>query len=336
MTRSEHPVKLSIVTTIYRSREFLPQFIDECLGALSQLGWTDFEIVCVIDGSPDDSLDYLMERRRTLPNLVIVELARNFGHHPAVLAGLNQARGELVFLIDCDLEVRPAVVIDFHRKMQEGSIDVVFGYQEARKGTLIEKHGGGFFWKVFNRISATRIPENAITERLMNRRYVDSLLSLGDKNLFLGGMMHWVGFNQVGIPAQKTQREGAATYTLFRRIGLLINAVTSFSSAPLRFLFYSGALVTVVSFAVVGVLVTRKLADPDSVVSGFTFLASLSLLNFGLTIMALGIIGIYLARIFSQTQNRPTFIVRSIHGGGERGQDADPDCETDATSVTRG
>ena len=272
-----------------------------------------FELIFVIDGSPDDSLDFLIERRGSNTKIVIVELARNFGHHHAIVAGLTYAKGEKIFLIDCDLEVRPAVLLDLHAKMQEGDYDVAYGYQEARKGGFLEKHGGGFFWSLFNHISATKVPENVLTERLMSKRYVESLLSMGDKNLFLGGMMYWVGYPQVGVPLVKTQREGASSYTFRKRLALLVEAISSFSSVPLRFLFYSGTAITAISFMATIVLIARKFLYADIVLIGFTFLATMMLLNLGLTILALGIIGIYLARIFTQSQNRPNFIVRNVY-----------------------
>ena len=177
----------------------------------------------------------------------------------------------------------------------------------------MEKHGGGFFWNLFNFVSATKVPENMLTERLMTKRYVDSLLSLGDRNIFLGGMMYWVGYRQVGIPLVKTRREGTSTYTFGKRLALLVEAISSFSSAPLRFLFYSGVTITGLSFVATLVLLARKLIYADSILIGFTFLATMMFLNLGLTILALGVIGIYLAKIFTQSQSRPNFIVRSIY-----------------------
>src|SRR5688500_2771409 len=129
-TRTE----ISIVSTMYRSRPFLEKFLAECLQALSEIGCDRFEILLVNDGSPDESLVYALERRVDISQLVVIDLSRNFGHHNAVQAGLQHARGNLVFLIDCDLEVTPLVLVEFYRKLRESGCDVVFGYQEARKG----------------------------------------------------------------------------------------------------------------------------------------------------------------------------------------------------------
>lgn len=303
---------LSVVSTMYRSGEFLRRFVEECEKAMLAIGCRDYEILLVNDGSPDDSLQVAMGLRQTRPWLAIVDLSRNFGHHQAMLAGLTFARGRRVFLIDCDLEVSPSVLVRFSERLERTSADVVFGYQEARKGGVLERISGGLFWKFFNALSETAIPENIVTERLMSRRYVDALLKLGDFNLFLAGMMSWTGFVQIGIPVAKAQRHGMSTYTLLKRVQLMVNAVSSFSGRPLVFLFNIGLLITVLSFSYAAYLVVRKVFYGDALV-GFTSLMAMVLLSLGILTTALGIVGIYLGKIFSQVQNRPAYIVKDVY-----------------------
>lgn len=304
--------QISIVSTLYRSRPFLADFLAACLEALRRLAISDFEIVLVNDGSPDDSLEYVLARRQDVKQLVVVDLSRNFGHHHAMQAGLRQARGDLVFLIDCDLEVSPLSLCSFHDKLRETACDMVFGYQERRKGGWFEQISGGVFWKGFNLLSETKIPENIVTERLMNRRFVDALLQLGDHNLFLGGMMSWTGFHQIGLAVAKNQRQGASTYTLLKRINLMINAVSSFSAQPLVWLFNFGVIVTVASFSYASYLVIRKLLFGDALL-GFTSVMGLIALSLGVLTTAVGLVGIYLGKVFTQVQNRPTYIIKDIH-----------------------
>jgi len=303
---------LTIVSTMYRSRQYLPAFIDECTAAAQASALGDWELVLVNDGSPDDSLAYALERRRSDPRIVVVDLSRNFGHHPAMQAGLQHARGELVFLIDCDLEVKPGMFEQFLAKHRQSGADLVFGYQAMRKGGQFEKVSGALFWRGLNALSDVHIPENMLTERLMTRRFVQSLLRLGDHSLFLGGMMSWTGFLQIGIPVPKQQRDGRSTYTLMRRIQLMLTAISSFSSRPLTWLFNAGASITAVSFAYVLYLIFRKIVFNDALV-GFTSLMGLMALSLGIITMALGIVGIYVGKVFSQVQSRPTFIVRDIY-----------------------
>jgi len=303
---------LSIVSTMYRSRPYLPTFIDECIAAAEAAGVRDWELVLVNDGSPDDSLAYALERRAADPRIVVVDLSRNFGHHPAMHAGLSLARGEQVFLIDCDLEVSPAVLALFLERQRATGADLVYGYQEARKGGWFEQWSGAVFWRGLNALSDVHIPENMLTERLLSRRFLQSLLRLGDHNLFLGGMMSWTGFVQLGIPVPKKQREGRSTYTPLRRLQLMLTAVSSFSVRPLTWLFNIGACITLASFGYVAWLVFRKLAFDDALL-GFTSLMGLMALSLGILTMALGIVGIYIGKVFSQVQNRPTYIVRDVH-----------------------
>lgn len=306
------PPEISIVSTLYRSSPFLKSFLAECLQALSAIQCNHFEILLVNDGSPDDSLAYAVKRRVDIPQLVVVDLSRNFGHHNAIQAGLQHARGSLIFLIDCDLEVSPLVLVQFYRKLSESGCDVVFGYQEVRKGGLFEQISGGLFWKGVNFLSDVKIPENIVTERIMTRRYVEGLLQMGDRNLFLGGMMSWAGFHQIGLPVVKKQREGRSTYTPLRRVRLMVNAVTSFSAQPLVWLFSAGIVITLLSFSFAFYLVFRKLVFDDALL-GFTSIMTAIMLSLGILTTAVGIVGIYLGKVFSQVQNRPTYIVKDIY-----------------------
>ena len=303
---------ISIVSTMYRSRPFLERFLAECLQALAELDCTEFEIVLVNDGSPDDSLDYAVSRRKDIPHLVVVDLSRNFGHHYAIQAGLQYARGDQIFLIDCDLEVSPLTLAEFKKKLDISGSDMIYGYQESRKGGLFEKASGGFFYKAFNLLSDIKIPENIATERIMTRRYVEALLQLGDRNLFLGGMMSWTGFKQLGLPLQKKQREGRSSYTLLARIHLMVNAVSSFSAQPLVWMFNIGLTITTFSFLYVFYLVARKVLFDDALL-GFTSMVALTTLSLGIMTTGMGVIGIYLGKIFTQVQNRPTYIVKDLY-----------------------
>ncbi|MET0961760.1 MAG: glycosyltransferase family 2 protein [Noviherbaspirillum sp.] len=303
---------LSIVTTMYRSRRFLDQFLEQCLQSLRDVSCTDFEIVLVNDGSPDDSVAYVLDRKHDIPEIVVIDLSRNFGHHYAMQAGLRHARGDLIMLIDCDLEVSPLVLREFREKLDATGCDMVYGFQEMRKGGMFERASGGFFYKTFNLLSDIKIPENIATERLMTRRYVEALLQLGDYNLFMGGMMSWVGFEQIGIPIKKKQREGSSSYTLLRRIHLMINAVSSFSAVPLVWMFNVGMFITAVSFGYLFYLFFRKIVFDDTMI-GFTSMMAVMTLSLGILTTGLGILGIYLGKVFTQVQNRPTYIVKDIY-----------------------
>jgi putative glycosyltransferase len=308
--RSTAGPALSIVTTLFRSAAFLPEFIERCRSVLRDRSIEQYEIVFVDDGSPDNSREYVLQARSDDPRIKLVDLSRNFGHHRAALAGLRHARGERVFLIDCDLEVPPAILADMLDAMDDSRADVVYGYQAVRSGAGLERLGGKLFWWLYNHLSDTRIPHNVLTERLMTRRYVDALLTLGDRNIFLAGMMYWTGFEQVGIPVAKGVRHGPSTYSFRRRISLLVEAVTSFSTVPLKLTLWIGLTFLVVSFGFAGTLALRKLLYPDTLLLGYTTLLMAIVAMGGVILTLMGVLGIYLSRLFIQAQDRPLYIVR--------------------------
>ncbi len=307
-------LRWSIVSTMYRSREFLEAFLAECVDMMRSLGDGEFEIILVNDGSPDDSIDYVISRCADIRELVVVDLSRNFGHHNAIHAGLRHSRGEFVFLIDCDLEVRPAALRTLFEKLQQTRADMVFGYQQARKGNWFEQFTGRVFYRGINALSDVKVPNNVLTERVMSRRFVDAMLQMGDYNLFIAGMMSWTGYVQIGLPILKVQREGRSNYTLLKKLQLMVNAVSSFSSKPLTWLFNAGIGITLLSFSYVSYLIFRKIAFGDALL-GFTSMMGFLAITLGVTTTALGVVGIYLGKVFNQVQNRPTYIVKDIHKG---------------------
>jgi putative glycosyltransferase len=307
-------MKISVVTTLYRSKIFLDEFIAQIQIALNQIQCVDYELVFVNDGSPDDSLLHLIERKKEIPQIKVLDLSRNFGHHYAIQVGLEYASGDYIFLIDNDLETPPSVLIDFYKEITDDrSLDVVYGYQEIRKGNFVEKCTGSIFWLLINKLSDTKIPHNILTERLMTKQYVESLLRLHDANVFLGGMMYWVGFNQKGLPIKKGLRKGASTYSLKRRAELMLQAITSFSGKPLVWLFYFGLTISFFSTLFIVYLVFQKIIHQDEVQLGWTSIVAINVLILGVISTFLGIIGIYIYKIFRQVQGRPNAIIKKIY-----------------------
>lgn len=305
---------LSIVTTLYKSERFLDAFVAQCQAAMAEIKCENYEIVFVNDGSPDNSLNTVLKIKETNTHIVAVDLSRNFGHHYALMAGLAYSTGDYVFLIDCDLEVPPAYIPTFYTKLlEQKDVDVVYGVQESRKGSFIERSIGGLFYSFFNSLTDTRIPENLLTERLMSRRYVDELIKMGDKNIFMAGMMQWVGYKQISISIKKGLREGQSTYTIGKRISLSMQAITSFSSYPLVMLFKIGVFISTISILTGFYFIVNKLIYPEVVLSGFTFLIVALLFSVGIIVSSIGILGIYIDKLFNQTKNRQTFIVRQIY-----------------------
>jgi putative glycosyltransferase len=305
--------KLSIVTTLYKSSDYIDKFFEKTDAILLDIACTNVEIIVVNDGSPDDSLEKIVriKKLKSYP-VTIIDFSRNYGHHNAIHAGLSMADGDYIFLIDSDLETEPAILKEFINTININECDVVFGYQEKRKGSLFEKFSGKLFWKTFNFLSSSKIQENILTERLMTRKYVDNLLVLNDKNLFMAGMMYWIGFIQIGIPVVKKHRDGKSSYTLFMKLNLMFNAVSSYSSKPLVSLFYFGLIVSAISLIIGIYFALRKILHPELILLGWSSIILTVIFCFGLLITSVGIIGIYLAKIFNQTLNRPLYIIKNI------------------------
>jgi len=305
---------LSVVTTLYKSKAFLEVFLKEIINSIETIEVKDFELIFVNDGSPDDSVDYLLERKKVISQIKIIDLSRNFGHHYAIQAGLDYASGDYIFLIDNDLETPPSVLVKFFNEIQnDATLDVVYGFQETRKGNFIEKKAGSVFWVLINKLSDTKIPHNILTERLMTKQYVNELLRLQDANLFIGGMFYWVGFNQKGIPVKKGLREGASTYTIKRRAELMLQAITSFSGKPLEWLFYIGLTISFFSFLFLVYLAIKKIIYSNEVQLGWTSVVTINVLILGIISTFLGLIGIYIFKIFKQVQGRPNAIIKKTY-----------------------
>ncbi len=302
-------MKLSIVTTLYDSAPFIDKFYQRASQAAKQA--TDqYELVMVDDGSPDESLQIAVALAKRDPHVRVVELSRNFGHHKALMAGLSYAQGELIFLIDVDLEEAPELLKPFQDQLEKNDCDVVFGYQARRKGGLIESSGGRIAWYLINKLYATKIPPNQSTVRLMRRDYVDALLLHRESNTVIGGLWVITGFRQIGVPIEKGHRAGAS-YTLARRIVTLLNGITSFSTVPLILMVYMGMTVSFTSFLFGMFVVLQKLLY-NSAVGWASLIASIWFMG-GIIVFCLGIIGIYISRIFVETKNRPYVIVRKVH-----------------------
>lgn len=305
-------MKLSIVATLYQSAAYVTEFCARAGSVARQFACDDYEIVLVNDGSPDNSLEIALQCRDSDPRIVVLDLSRNFGHHKAMMTGLVHSNGDLVYLIDSDLEESPEWLISFARQMSEEGCDVVYGIQGVRRGGVTDRWMGRWFYQLFFAFTGLALPENLVTARLMTRRYVDALRLHEEREVFMAGLWHITGFDQKPQVVQKLSN-GRSTYTLRRKIALLVNSITSFSNAPLMGIFYVGVTIFLIasSYAAYLVLYWLFLAKP---LGGWTsVMVSVWLLG-GLMISFIGVIGIYLSKIFSETKRRPYVIVRQVYG----------------------
>jgi len=304
-------MKLSIVTTLFNSEKYIKGFHQRASAVAQKLVDDDFEIIFVNDGSPDRSLEVAVKLTTSHQNVTVIDLSRNFGHHKAMMTGLNHAVGELVFLIDSDLEEYPEWLIDFNNQMKKDQCDLIYGVQGNRRGEILERITGSLFYKLFRLLTQINQPDNIVTARLMTRRYVKALISHEEREINIGGLWISTGFKQTYRIVSK-HSSSPTTYSFGSKLGHLVNAITSFSSLPLVFIFYSGLFISSTSVFYILYLCLRYILLSQAP-SGYTSLTSSIWLFSGLIIFFIGVQGIYLSKIFSEVKRRPNTIVRKTY-----------------------
>lgn len=303
-------MKLSIVTTLYRSAAYIEEFVRRVNAEAIKIT-DEYEIVMVDDGSPDNSLPVALEMQKFDPHIHIIELSRNFGHHKAMMTGLEYARGDLVFLIDVDLEEPPELLTRFYEEMKKSDWDVVYGVQEKRAGGIIKKIGGQIGWWLIQVLVPVKIPRNLSTVRLMTFAYVSQLVRHKENMTAISGLWVLTGFHQFGLLFNKSSRK-ESSYTFVKRSKALLDSVTSFSAAPLYGVFALGLVIFLMSSLTTIALIMRKLQG--HVLDGWaSVMVSVWGLG-GLILLCVGLVGLYISRIFIETKNRPYTIVRNVFG----------------------
>jgi putative glycosyltransferase len=305
-------MKLSVVTTLYRSAASIEEFYRRTVKAAEQVAG-EIELVMVNDGSPDNSLDLALELHRRDPRVIVVDLSRNFGHHKALMTGLAHATGDLVFLIDSDLEEQPEDLALFHARMAADDCDVVYGVQKARRGSAFERMTGGLFFAILDMLGDRPVPRNLVTSRLMRRDYVNALIRHREREFVMSDLWQVTGFRQVAMTVSKLSFS-QSTYSLQRRIEMAIKHITTTSSRLLYLIFYTGLLIFGLSIGVILYFLGRYFTSGIGV-NGFTsIIVSIWFLG-GLITFILGILGIYVANILAETKRRPYTIVRRVWRG---------------------
>lgn len=311
-------MRLSIVTTLYRSALTIDEFYRRALAAAEPIA-DDIELVMVNDGSPDDSIDRALALHRADPRVVVVDLARNFGHHKAMMTGLAHATGDCVFLIDSDLEEEPELLARFHERLAQGDCDVVFGVQETRRGRWLERVTGEMFFSLIDALSDQPIPRNNVVARLMTRDFVRALVRHLDREFMMIHLMQLAGYRQVALVIRK-HAHSPSTYSFHMRTEMAIKFLTTTSTKLLYLILYVGILIFSLSVVVIFYFVGRYFASGIGV-DGFTSqIVSIWFLG-GLITLILGIFGIYIANILTETKRRPYTVIRRVHRVRAAGSD---------------
>ena len=323
---------ISVVVPCYNEEQVIAETHRQLVAALWALEATDFEIVYVDDGSSDATVDRLREIQTTDSRTRVVRLSRNFGHQLAVSAGLEHAAGDAVVIIDADLQDPPEVIPEMVARWRDG-YHVVYGMRTDRPGeTPFKLWTAKLFYRFINRLSKVQIPLDVGDFRLLDRRVVDVLLAMPERDRFLRGMVSWIGFRQVAVMYARAERAaGESKYPLFKMLQFAADGVLSFSLTPLRLALWVGFLSIGMAFAGILYALVIHFFTKDWV-RGWTSIFTAVLFIGGAQLITLGIIGEYIGRIYAEVKRRPLYVVeerlgfgdRAIEPAEERGQAAFP------------
>ncbi|MGI8430038.1 MAG: glycosyltransferase family 2 protein [Solirubrobacteraceae bacterium] len=303
--------RVSAVIACYKDREAIP-IMHERLTAAFAASSVDGEIIFVNDGSPDDSQAVLGEIAARDPNVVVITHTRPFGSQSAFTSGMRIATGDAVVLLDGDLQDPPELIPELIRRWREGN-EVVYGERVDREGRRIMRWAYKRFYRLLRRVSYVDVPVDAGDFGLMDRRAVDVVNALPEKQRFLRGLRAWVGFRQIGVPYVRPERMfGVSTNNLIKNLGWARRAIISFSYAPLDLIISLALVVVGVSAVALLVSIVLKVAVPSAAPRGTTTLIAVVLFIGGVQLLCISIVGSYLAAMFEEIKSRPAYVVDQI------------------------
>jgi putative glycosyltransferase len=299
-------MKFSLVTTLYKSEQHLNEFHNRVTKVFQGMG-ASYEIIYVDDGSPDKSVNVIEVIKKSDKNIRILKLSRNFGHHTAILAGLEYSKGDYVFVIDSDLEEKPESLVQLFDVLKSNhELEMVFGVQESRKGGLIERISGSLYYKIFNMISDSKIEPNQLTSRVMTRKFVNALNSYQDKKFTFLQLVGQIGFNTVAIKLVKASSSDS-TYSISHRFQLAMKSLTLGSTRMLSVVFVIGLSVFGIGIVITCLTLIFWIATP-SLPGWVSLLCSIWILG-GLIMMSMGILAKYLENTLVESKSNPRYIV---------------------------
>jgi polyisoprenyl-phosphate glycosyltransferase len=307
-------VALSVVVPCMNEQEVLRDTNRRLLAVLEKLA-VEFELIYIDDGSSDATPELLREFQGCDSRIRIIQFSRNFGHQMAITAGLEHAAGDAVVIIDADLQDPPEVIAEFYQKWLDG-YDVVYGVRSERAGeTAFKRWTAKMFYRCMSRLSDTDIPLDTGDFRLMDRRVVDALLDMPERDRFVRGMVSWLGFSHIAVQYRRAAREAGVTkFSLFKMLRFATDGIVSFSILPLRLATWTGFAAS--GIAILGILTAllEHLFGVPGLVKGWTSMVITILFIGGVQLICMGIIGEYVGRIYGESKRRPLYVVRERMG----------------------
>ncbi|AJI54488.1 glycosyl transferase 2 family protein [Francisella philomiragia] len=303
---------MSIIIPVKDESEGIDHLFNRLMPILEQLP-TKYELVFINDGSNDNTLDLLLEKQKSIPEIAVVDLSRNFGKEAALFAGFANCKGDAAISIDADLQDPPELILEMVEHWLNG-YEVVTAVRENRDtDTSTKKHTAGLFYTVMNKISETKLTPNAGDYRLLNRAAINAFLELKEKVRFNKGLLTWIGFKEkIVYHAREERVAGQTKWNYWKLFKFSIDGITSFSRAPLEIWSYIGVFVAFMSFLYGSFFILKSLVFGIDV-PGYPSLITFILFFSGLQMIGIGMLGSYIGRIFIETKHRPLYIVREVH-----------------------
>ena len=322
MLSNQITVKISVVVPLYNEEENIDVLFSRLLAVLEVLN-TSYEVICVNDGSRDNTLKNLVEYHQLYPQIKVVNLSRNFGKDIAMSAGIDYSQGMAVIPIDADLQDPPELIAEMIEKWHEG-YDVVYASRRVRIGeSWFKRFSAEGFYQVINKLSRVSIPPNTGDFRLIDRRVVESIKKMPERQRFMKGIFAWVGYKQTSILFDREPRyQGQTKWNYWKLWNFAIDGITSFSFLPLKVWTYVGLIIALVSLVYASFLILRTIIFGIDV-PGYASLMVAVLFLGGIQLLTLGIIGEYIGRVYEEVKGRPLYLVRDCYGFENREQISD-------------
>lgn len=309
----------SLVIPVYNEENSISELYRRISTVMDQLG--EAELILVNDGSCDRSLELMRDLHQQDPRVCYLSLSRNFGHQIAVTAGLNFVRGQGIIVLDADLQDPPEIIPVLVEKWQQGYQIVYAQRTQRRRESWLKRFPAYLFYRLLRRLANVEIPLDTGDFCLMDRRVVDVLNAMPERNRYVRGLRSWVGLRQTSVSYVRDSRfAGEIKYTIRKSLALAVDALVSFSKVPLRIATYLGLLATAIALLMAGLVLYWRIFEPNSPVTGFaTIMIAIFFLG-AVQLVSIGILGEYVGRIYEEVKGRPLYVLSEVRGFGSEGR----------------
>jgi len=303
-------IKISIVSPVYRAKKIIPLLVKRIENSVSKIT-SDYEIILVEDGCPDNSWQIIENVARNNSKIKGIKLSRNFGQHPAIMAGLSEAKGEWIVVMDCDLQDQPEEIEKLYNKAVEG-FDIVLAKRKNRKDGFFKKMTSKLFSITYSYLTETKFDGTIANFGIYNKKVIIEVLKMNDYIKSFPLFVNWVGYNSTSVEVEHAERlESKSSYTFSKLLSLAFNTIISFSNKPLKIFVKFGMIMSAISF-IVGLITIYKYYNGEISVLGYSSLMVSIWFLSGIIITITGIVGIYIGKIFDQSKGRNSFIIDKI------------------------